>query len=253
VGISSPNGLIIAIDGPSGSGKSSASRGAARELGLRYLDTGAMYRALTWWFMSENADVADAEVVAARAEEPLIEVSTDPDNPWTRVNGRDVSTDIRTPEVSAQVSVVARVPAVREHLIAMQRAIIAAADPGIVAEGRDIGTVVAPAAQLKVFLTADPGARARRRAAELGGDAGETEAAQDRRDRLDAAQSQKAADALLLDATDLTLEQVIGEITRLARGRSHDVLLFGGSQLARSAAQGQEKEGWEACAGNKSI
>jgi CMP/dCMP kinase len=220
VGISSPNGLIVAIDGPSGSGKSSASRGAARELGLRYLDTGAMYRALTWWFMTQSADTGDAALVAARAAEPSIEVSTDPDDPWTRVNGRDVTRDIRKIEVSALVSVVARVPAVREHLIRQQRAIIAAADPGIVAEGRDIGTVVAPAAQLKVFLTADPGARARRRAAELSVDAGETEAAQARRDRLDAAQSEKAADALLLDATDLSLAEVIGEITRLARERS---------------------------------
>ena len=231
MGISSPHGLVIAIDGPSGSGKSSASKGVARELGLRYLDTGAMYRALTWWFMSENADTADAVAVAARAAEPLIEVSTDPDDPWTRVNGRDVSRDIRTPEVSAQVSVVARVPGVRERLIAEQRAVIAAAEPGIVAEGRDIGTVVAPAAGLKVFLTADAGARARRRAAELDGDAVATEAAQARRDRLDAAQSEKAADALLLDATDLTLERVIEEITRLARERSHEL----------------------ACAGNKSM
>ena len=220
MGISSPHGLVIAIDGPSGSGKSSASKGVARALGFRYLDTGAMYRALTWWFMSENTDTADAVHVAARATEPCIEVSADPDDPWTRVNGRDVSRDIRSPEVSAQVSAVARVPAVREHLIAQQRVIIAAAAPGVVAEGRDIGTVVAPAAQLKVFLTADPGARARRRAAEMGGDACETEAAQARRDRLDAAQSEKAADALLLDATDLTLEQVIDEITRLARARS---------------------------------
>jgi CMP/dCMP kinase len=219
VGISSPNGLVIAIDGPSGSGKSSASRGVARALGLRYLDTGAMYRALTWWFMASAFDPSDAELIAARAAEPSIEVSADPDNPWTRVNGRDVTGDIRLPEVSAQVSAVARVPAVREHLIRRQRAIIAAAGPGIVAEGRDIGTVVAPAAQLKVFLTADPGARARRRAAELSADASETEAAQARRDRLDAAQSEKAADALLLDATDLSLDEVIGEITRQARER----------------------------------
>jgi cytidylate kinase len=219
----------VAVDGPSGSGKSSASRGVARALGLRYLDTGAMYRALTWWFMTERYDTADAALVAARAAEPSIEVSTEPDDPWTRVNGRDVSAEIRTKEVSAQVSAVARVPAVREHLIAQQRAIIAAAEPGVVAEGRDIGTVVAPAARLKVFLTADPGARARRRAAELSADKGETEAAQARRDRLDAAQSEKAADALLIDATDLTLDEVIEKITRLARERAAGLLVPEGS------------------------
>ena len=216
----------MAVDGPSGSGKSSASRGVARALGLRYLDTGAMYRALTWWYMDLGADTADQALVAARAAEPDIEVSTDPDNPWTRVNARDVTADIRTPEVSAQVSAVARVPAVRERLIALQRTIIAAAArPGIVAEGRDIGTVVARDAALKVFLTADPLARARRRAAELAVTVGqttvsETEAAQARRDRLDAAQSQMAADAVYMDATDLTLTEVIDQITRLARVRS---------------------------------
>ena len=220
MGTSSPTGLVIAIDGPSGSGKSSASRGVARALGFRYLDTGAMYRALTWWFMEQEADPGDTALVAARAAEPVIEVSTSPDDPWTRVDGRDVSREIRTPEVSAQVSVVARVPAVRAHLIASQRAIIAAADPGIVAEGRDIGTVVARSAQLKVFLTADPDARARRRAAELRADADETEAAQARRDRLDAAQSEKADDALLVDATDMTLDEVIGKIAGLARERN---------------------------------
>jgi cytidylate kinase len=175
-----------------------------------------MYRALTWWLMSAGADPADAALVAARAADPAIEVSTDPDDPWTRVGGRDVSGDIRTAEVSAQVSVVARVPAVREHLIARQRAIIAAASPGIVAEGRDIGTVVARDARLKVFLTAAPQARARRRAAEQGAAVDETEAAQARRDRLDAAQSEMAADAVLLDATDLTLAEVIETISSLA-------------------------------------
>ena len=179
-----------------------------------------MYRALTWWFMARNVDTSDEAVISARAAEPRIEVSTDPDNPWTRVDGRDVSEDIRTREVSAEVSAVARVPAVREHLIAMQRAIIAAAGPGIVAEGRDIGTVVAPDAHLKVFLTAHSGARARRRAAERGAAVDMTEADQARRDRLDAAQSAKADDAVLIDATDLTLAQVIDEITALARERS---------------------------------
>ena len=211
---------MVAIDGPSGAGKSSAARGVARSLGLRYLDTGAMYRALTWWLMSVGADTADERLVAARAAEPTIEVCTDPDDPWTRVNGHDVSREIRTEAVSAQVSAVARVQAVRDHLIAAQRAAISSAGAGIVAEGRDIGTVVAPNAQLKVFLTADPQARARRRAAEQGGAVTATEAAQDRRDRLDAAQSAMAADAVLVDATDLTLAAVIDSITALARERS---------------------------------
>ena len=210
----------MAVDGPSGSGKSSASRGVARALGLRYLDTGAMYRALTWWLMSQHADITDERLVASRAAEPVIEVSSDPDDPWTRVDGRDVSEQIRTREVSAQVSTVASVPEVRRHLISLQRAVIAAARPGIVAEGRDIGTVVAPDAQLKVFLTARSQARAERRAAEQGAAVDITEADQARRDRLDAAQSVKAADAVLLDATDLTLPEVINAITRLARERS---------------------------------
>ena len=211
----------MAVDGPSGSGKSSASRGVARTLGLRYLDTGAMYRALTWWLMSQHADITDERLVASRAAEPVIEVSSDPDDPWTRVDGRDVSEHIRTREVSAQVSTVASVPEVRRHLISLQRAVIAAAaQPGIVAEGRDIGTVVAPDAQLKVFLTARSQARAERRAAEQGAAVDITEADQARRDRLDAAQSVKAADAVLLDATDLTLPEVINAITRLARERS---------------------------------
>ena len=243
---------MVAVDGPSGSGKSSASKGAARALGLRYLDTGAMYRALTWWFMTESVDPTDTALIAARAAEPSIEVSTDPDDPWTRLDGRDVSSEIRTQEVSAKVSAVARVPAVREHLIARQRAIIAAADPGVVAEGRDIGTVVAPAAQLKVFLTADPGARARRRAAELSADEGETEAAQARRDRLDAAQSEMAADALLLDATDLNLDEVIEKITRLARERGAGLFVPDGAELVGSPSQGQEDKGSWAWAGDQS-
>ncbi|HEY0932461.1 MAG TPA: (d)CMP kinase [Trebonia sp.] len=250
--ISAPNGLVIAIDGPSGSGKSSASRGVARALGLRYLDTGAMYRALTWWFMKDGTDPADTALIAARAGEAAVEVSADPDHPWTRADGRDVSREIRTPEVSAQVSAVARIPAVRERLIAQQRAIIAAARPGIVAEGRDIGTVVATGAQLKVFLTADPQARARRRAAELSADAAETEAAQARRDRLDAAQSEKAADALVLDATDLTLDQVINEITRLARERGRNLFPADAAGLVRPQSQGRE-DGSMAWAGDKST
>ena len=211
--------LVVAVDGPSGAGKSSASRGAATALGLRYLDTGAMYRALTWWLLDRGADVSDAGVVAGLAAEPVIEVSTDPRAPWTTVDGTDVSAAIRTREVTGAVSAVAAVPQVRAHLIAMQREIIANA-PGIVAEGRDIGTVVAPDASVKVFLTADGAARASRRAAEVSWSPAATRADQDRRDRLDAAQSEKAADAVVIDSTGLGLDEVVDTIVRLARERA---------------------------------
>jgi cytidylate kinase len=208
--------LVVAVDGPSGAGKSSASRGAATVLGLRYLDTGAMYRALTWWLLSRGVDVSDAGVVAELAAQPVIEVSTDPQAPWVRVDGTDVSAAIRTREVTSAVSAVAAVPQVRAHLIARQRDIIASA-PGIVAEGRDIGTVVAPNAPVKVFLTADGAARAGRRAAEASWSAASTRAEQDRRDRLDAAQSGKASDAVEIDSTGLGLDDVVATIVRLAR------------------------------------
>jgi cytidylate kinase len=211
--------LVVAVDGPSGAGKSSASRGAASALGLRYLDTGSMYRALTWWLLGQGVDTSDADAVGGLAAEPVIEVGTDPRAPWTRVNGADVSTAIRTHEVTSAVSAVAAVPLVRVHLIARQRDIIADG-PGIVAEGRDIGTVVAPGAQVKVYLTADSDARADRRATEASWSASSTRVEQDRRDRLDAAQSAKADDAVLIDSTRLDLQQVIDIIVRLARERA---------------------------------
>jgi len=212
-------GLVVAVDGPSGAGKSSASRGAAIALGLRYLDTGSMYRALTWWLLERGVDTGDAGLVGELAAEPHIEVGTDPHAPWVQVNGRDVSAGIRTREVTGAVSAVAAVPRVRAHLIAQQRAIISSA-PGIVAEGRDIGTVVAPDAQVKVFLTADSAARADRRAAETTRSAAFTQVDQDRRDRLDAAQSARADDAVEIDSTRLDLDQVIDIIVRLARERT---------------------------------
>jgi CMP/dCMP kinase len=205
------SGLVVAVDGPSGAGKSSASRDAARALGLRYLDTGSMYRALTWWLLDRGADTTDPDVAARFAAEPVIEVGTDPAAPWTRVDGTDVSDAIRTREVTAAVSAVAAVPQVRARLIAMQREIIADSG-GIVAEGRDIGTVVAPDAQVKVFLTADGAARASRRAAEA---SWSTRAEVDRRDRMDAAQSVKAADAVEVDSSGLSLDQVVGIIVGL--------------------------------------
>jgi len=210
--------LVVAVDGPSGAGKSSASRGAAIALGVRYLDTGSMYRALTWWLLERGVTVSDVGLVGELAGEPVIEVGTDPRAPWTRVNGADVSVAIRTREVTSAVSAVAAVPRVRARLIAQQRDIIAKAD-GIVAEGRDIGTVVAPDAPVKVFLTADSTARADRRAGETSWSAASTQVEQDRRDRLDTAQSGKADDAVEIDSTQLDLDQVIDIIVRLARER----------------------------------
>ncbi len=220
-------GLVIAVDGPAGSGKSSAARGAARALGLRYLDTGAMYRALTWWLLAQHADTENADAVRELLGRPVIEVGTDPAAPQVSVNGQDVAGPIRSREVSNAVSAVARVPAVRQHLIALQQAIIAdavTAGPGIVAEGRDIGTVVAPAAPVKVYLTASEPARARRRSADLAADPAVTPALtqqeQARRDAADAAQMVRARDAVEIDTTALSLDEVITKIVSLARGRS---------------------------------
>jgi CMP/dCMP kinase len=216
-------GLVIAVDGPAGSGKSTAARGVARALGLRYLDTGSTYRALTWWLLSRGADVSDPELVAASASSPAIEVGTDPEAPEIRVDGADVGRQIRTREVSNAVSAVASVPEVRRHLVAMQQRIIAdtlAAGEGIVAEGRDIGTVVAPEAPVKVFLTASETVRARRRAADLASDPAATvaltRAEQAQRDRSDAPQMARAADAVDIDTTALGLDEVIREIVALA-------------------------------------
>jgi cytidylate kinase len=216
--------LVIAVDGPAGSGKSSAARGAATELGLRYLDTGAMYRALTWWMLDRGLDVSDPAAVAGHAGGPAIEVVTDPAAPGVSVNGTDVSTEIRGRAVSNAVSAVASVPEVRARLVPMQQQIIAracATGPGIVAEGRDIGTVVAPNAPVKVFLTADETARAHRRSADLRHDPGVTadvtRAEHQRRDAADAAQSAMAPDAVHIDSTPLSLADVVATIVRLAR------------------------------------
>ncbi len=216
--------LVIAVDGPAGSGKSSAARGVARTLGLCYLDTGAMYRALTWWMLSRGVPVNNAEAVAGRAQEPVIEVSTDPGDPAVSVDGTDVTAPIRTREVSNAVSAVASVPEVRARLVGMQQDIITracASGAGIVAEGRDIGTVVAPGAPVKVYLTASEGIRAARRSADLAADPAVTvaltQAEQERRDRADAAQMAKAADAVLIDSSALSLDEVIGVIEGLAR------------------------------------
>lgn len=208
----------MAMDGPSGSGKSSTSRGVARRLGLRYLDTGAMFRAVTWWMLRHGIDVDDAAAVAAHAEEPVLVSGTDPMAPTITVDGTDVAGPIRSQEVTAAVSAVSAVPQVRARLLRDQREIIGAG--GIVVEGRDIGTVVAPDATVKVYLTADPEARAARRTAELSGvDVTATRDDLLRRDRYDSGRATAplamAEGAHHIDTTPYTLDEVIAQVVAL--------------------------------------
>jgi CMP/dCMP kinase len=219
-------GLVIAVDGPAGSGKSTAARRVAAVLRLRYLDTGAMYRALTWWLLGQGVDLTDTAAVLARLREPQITVGTDPAAPEISVDGQDVSVAIRTREVSNTVSTVAAIPQVRQRLIGMQREIIAdatAAADGIVAEGRDIGTVVAPDAGVKVYLTANADVRAERRSADLAADPGATvdttRREQAQRDQRDAAQMVRAADAVEIDTSALGLDEVVRRVVAMARAR----------------------------------
>ncbi len=215
-------GVVVAIDGPSGSGKSSTSRGVAVRLGLRYLDTGAMYRAMTWWMLRHGISADVPAAIAERCGEPVIGTGTDPEHPTITVDGEDVAVAIRTPEVNAAVSPVSAVPQVRARLLELQHdAIRRALDgDGIVVEGRDIGSVVAPDADVKVFLTADAGARAARRAAEEGGsDLSATRSSLLARDQIDSTRTVSpltmAEDAVHIDTTPYSLEEVVDLIVGL--------------------------------------
>jgi cytidylate kinase len=223
--VSPRTGLVVAIDGPSGSGKSSTSRAVATRLAMRYLDTGAMYRAMTWWMLQHGVAVDDPAAVAARCGEPVIECGTDPDHPTITVDGTDVAEAIRTSEVTGAVSPVSAVPEVRARLLELQRAYIALAvadrsAAGIVVEGRDIGSTVAPDAAVKVYLTADAAARAARRAAEQGGaDLAATQSSLLARDRIDSTRTASpltmAEGAVHIDSTPYTLEEVVDLIVGL--------------------------------------
>ncbi len=210
--------VVVALDGPSGSGKSSTARGVATRLGLRYLDTGAQFRALTWAMLEAGVDVADAAAVGAQAARPVLVSGTDPSAPTIHVDGVDVGQAIRGPEVTGAVSAVSAVPEIRARLLAEQRDIIG--DGGIVVEGRDIGSVVAPDADVKVYLTADAGARAARRAAEEGGtDGTATRASLLSRDRIDSGRATApltmADGAVHIDTTDYSLDEVIAQVVTL--------------------------------------
>jgi cytidylate kinase len=219
---------VVAVDGPSGSGKSSTARGVADRLGLAYLDTGAMYRAMTWALLQLGTDLHDPEAIARDAEGVVISSGTDPLAPTIEVAGQDVSGPIRSADVTGSVSMVAAVPRVRELLVSRQRETVEASPGGIVVEGRDIGSVVLPDAPVKIYLVADPAARAARRAAELGGiDAMATQADLARRDEIDSTRAAsplaKASDAIEIDGTHMTLDQVVDAIVALV----HDVTRAG--------------------------
>ena len=217
-----PERCVVAVDGPSGSGKSTVSRRLATSLDGRYLDTGAMYRAVTWAVLRAGADLQDPEAIAKIAAEVDLEIGTDPLAPHFRANGADVDAAIRGPEVTAAVSAVAAVPAVRKQLVALQRAIIASAGR-VVVEGRDIASVVAPDADLKVYLTASAAARAQRRSAEDATDVAATEADLARRDKLDSSRAtdplRQASDALEVDTTGMGIDEVVAHLLSLLNSK----------------------------------
>jgi cytidylate kinase len=216
---------VIALDGPSGTGKSTVAQALAIRLGLRYLDTGAMYRAVTLAVLQAGLDPEDAEAVGGTADAVAVELNTDPHDLWVLLDGERVDQQIRSAPVTAAVSPVAAVPRVRRRLVAQQRRLIGAGD--IVAEGRDIGTVVAPEAPLKVFLTASQDARARRRARQDGPatapDVAATAAALQRRDRYDSAREvsplRAADDAIQIDTTSLSIDETVERLVDMARSR----------------------------------
>jgi len=217
--------MIVAIDGPAGSGKSTVARGLARRLGVTYLDSGALYRAVTLAALERGLDLDDGDALGRLAEGLDIDLrEREHDNVRVLLDGRDVSEEIRTPAVTGASSTVAAHQEVRRALLRKQRELISSGD--WVVEGRDIGTVVAPDAAIKVFLTADPAERARRRAAELRrrgieADADDVHRAIEQRDRLDSTRSaaplRRADDAIEIDTTGLDAEQVIERVAALAQ------------------------------------
>ena len=216
--------IVVAMDGPSGTGKSTVSRRLAVRLGARYLDTGAMYRAATLAVLHRGVELADQAAIAAVVRQAHIEISTDPQRAAVALDGIPVDTEIRSGPVTAAVSVVSAVPAVRAHLVSAQRELIGAG--GIVVEGRDIGSVVWPAAVPKIYLTADATVRARRRADELGPGADLDAVAQDidRRDRLDSSRADsplaKVEDAVEIDTTNLGINEVVNLLVDIVRSAS---------------------------------
>ncbi|WP_099243570.1 (d)CMP kinase [Mycobacterium sp. shizuoka-1] len=219
--------VVVAVDGPAGTGKSSVSRGLARALGARYLDTGAMYRIATLSMLRSRVDLTDPDAIAAASDVPL-SVGYDPDVDRAYLDGQDVSAEIRGDEVTRAVSAVSAVPQVRTRLVALQRELASGPD-SVVVEGRDIGTVVLPDADVKIFLTASAETRARRRndqnvAVGLADDYDTVLADVRRRDHLDSTRAvsplRPAEDAVIVDTSEMTEAEVVDHLLALVHQRS---------------------------------
>lgn len=220
------NPVVVAVDGPAGTGKSSVSRGLARSLDAHYLDTGAMYRIVTLAMLRAGVDLADPAAIAAASDVPL-SVGYDPDVDAAYLGGEDVSAEIRGDAVTRAVSAVSAVPQVRQRLVALQRE-LASGPENVVVEGRDIGTVVLPDADVKIFLTASPETRARRRndqnvASGLGDDYAGVLADVLRRDELDSTRAMSplrpADDAVIVDTGEMNQDQVVDHLRELVEQR----------------------------------
>jgi cytidylate kinase len=209
--------VIIAIDGPAGAGKSTVARRVAAELGIDYLDTGAMYRAVTFGVLSREIDPSDAESVIGVCRDLELNIAVD----RIVVDGVDATSVIRGPEVTSAVSAVAATPAVRQFLVELQRAWIRERGSGVV-EGRDITTVVLPDADLKLFVTASPRVRAERRVAESGGDVDAVEAAIAERDRRDETREASplsiSSDAVVIDTSEMSIDDVVADVLARVKG-----------------------------------
>jgi cytidylate kinase len=213
-----PN-MVIAVDGPSGSGKSSISKESATRLGFNFLDTGAMYRSLTWFCVSNNLREEDLIVEKILNQDFELEISIDPQKEQVRVNGVEVTNIIREDAITSQVSVFAAMPGIRRFLVTKQRELVDASDSGIIVEGRDIGSVVLPNANFKIFITANDDVRAKRRARQIDSNENDVLVAQRKRDLLDS--SRKVSPlvipegAVILDNSDLDFEQSVNKLIEI--------------------------------------
>lgn len=205
--------MVIAVDGPSGSGKSSISKECANRLGFKFLDTGAMYRSVTWFCITENLDEEDLIIERINNKDFKLDISTDPLKDQVKVNDEDVSKIIREDEITSKVSHFAAMSKIRQFLVSKQRELVKASNIGIIVEGRDIGSVVLPEADFKIFITANDDVRAKRRAIQIESNENDVLVAQRKRDLLDS--SRKVSPlvipdgAVILDNSDLDFEQSV--------------------------------------------